>query len=361
MSSRLFFVLLGLVSLLACSETPPPAAAVRPVRTQLVTLSPLAGAASFSGEVRARYETPQGFRVAGKLAERRVEVGQRVNAGQLLARLDPVDLRLSAEAGRAQLAAAEAEHERALADYERFKQLAERKLIARSEFKLREAQYQISRAQLTQAQAQYRVNANQANYAELRAEFAGIVTRIDAEAGQVLAAGQPAVTLARPDQLEVEISIPESRVEEVRQAASVEVSVWAKPELRFPGTLRELAPDTDPVTRTYRARVSVTNHAQQIQLGMTANVHIRAKAEPGITLPLTALYQTKQQAMVWLVDPKTHTVRQQAVAVRAYADNEVVIASGLRAGQRVVTAGVNKLIEGQQVRWSETQTPNGTK
>lgn len=341
------------LGLAACGQAPTPPEAARPVRTLVVALAPLHSETSFSGEVRARYETPQGFRVAGKLAERLVEVGQTVKKGQRLARLDPEDLRLSAEAAKAGLAAAEADFRRAKADYERYQMLYQRKLISASEYKLQQTGFQVAESKAEQARAQYDVNANQAGYAELRAEFDGVVTQLHAEAGQVLAAGTPVVTLARPEELEVEISIAESRVEEVRSAKEVSISIWAKPELRFRGKVREIAPDTDPVTRTYRARVSALAEHGPVQLGMTANVHVRGNGEQAIKLPLTAVFQPKQQPTVWVVDEKTKTVRNVPVRIRAYADNEVVIEEGLAHGQRVVTAGVHKLVAGQKVRLAE--------
>lgn len=348
-------VLAAAFGLAACGEAPAPAADVRPVRTLVAERVALSPEASFSGEVRARYETPQGFRVPGQLAERKVEVGQRVAKGQLLARLDPQDLRLSVEAARAQYAAAESDYKRARADFQRYKELAGRRLISNSEFKLRETEFDLVESRLKQARAQYDVNANQASYASLTAEFDGVVTRLDAETGQVLAAGQPVVTVAKPEELEIEISLPESRIEEFRKAHEVALSIWAKPELRFPGRIREIAPDTDPVTRTYRARVSVLEHGGAVQLGMTANVHLRTNGEHGIRLPLTALLQTKDEPSVWLVDDKASTVRRVPVVVRRYLDNEVVIESGLEPGQRVVTAGVHKLVPGQKVQVLETR------
>ncbi|MBI2380343.1 MAG: efflux RND transporter periplasmic adaptor subunit [Gammaproteobacteria bacterium] len=356
MSMRTAFWLLPLtLALAACSEAPPPAPDIRPVRSVVVSRTALNPEAAFSGEVRARYETPLGFRVAGKLARREVEVGQAVKKGQLLARLDPQDLELSAEAAKAQYGWAESDHKRAEADFHRYQELFARKLISSSEFKLRQTEYDLAISRLKQARAQYDVNANQAGYADLQAEFDGVVTRLDAEAGQVLAAGQPVAFLARPEELEVEISLPESRVEELRAAATVQVSIWAKPDLRFPGKIREIAPDTDPVTRTYRARVSVLEHGGAVQLGMTANVHLQSNHEEGMRLPLTAILQTKNQPSVWIVDDKTSSVRRAPVVVRRYLDNEVVVDSGIEPGQRVVTAGVHKLVPGEKVKLLEAR------
>lgn len=349
MSRRLLLALPLALLLAACGEKPVEDTPIRPVRSLLAASSSVVPEVTYAGEVRARYETPQGFRVAGKLAERKVEIGDRVKKGQLLARLDPEDLRLSALAAKAGLSAAESDFRRSSADFERYKALFSRKLIAESEFKARKTEFDVAEAKVKQARAQYDVNINQTGYAELRAEFDGVVTALNAERGQVVAAGQGVVTIARPDELEVEVSIPESRVANIREAADLSVTLWAKPGLKIPGRLRELAPDTDPVTRTYRARISLLEHDPEIQLGMTANVHVSSRESEVIKLPLTAIFQSKQQPTVWVVDEKSATVHNVPVRIRQYLDNEVVIESGVTPGQRIVTAGVHKLVEGQKV------------
>lgn len=348
-----YAIALALV-LAGCGSASAPEEPVRPVRSIVVTAEPLTPESTFSGEVRARYETPLGFRVGGKLLERAVDVGDIVKKGQFLARLDPKDLRLSAEAGKAALLAAQADFRRAQADYERYEKLYQRQLISASEYKLQKTNFEVAESRMKQAAAQYDVDANQAAYAELHAEFNGVVTRLDAEIGQVLAAGQAVVSLARPEELEVEISIPESRVDEVRNAATLTVSIWANKDLRVPGKVREIAPDTDPVTRTYRARVAVPTSNTLIKLGMTANVHIKGSEDQVIRLPLTAIYQPKQKPTVWVVDEKTATVHNLPITITRYADNDVVVESGLQPGQRVVTAGVHKLVEGQKIRLGES-------
>ncbi len=342
-------LLLLVAGLSACRDTPEKQEEIRPVRSLVVAGSGLTPAADYSGEVRARVESRLGFRVPGKIAERLVDAGVVVREGQVLARLDERDLALQAGAAQAAVKAAESEFARTRADYERFQQLRGRQLVSEFDFRRVESQFRVAESQLQQARAQADVTGNQATYAELKADAAGVVTEVLAEAGQVVAAGQTVMTLARSGEREVEIAIPESRVDELKNAASLRISLWALPEKEYVGKLRELAPDADPVTRTYRARISVENADKDLRLGMTANVLVRGKGQTVIRLPLTAIYQAGAQPQVWIIDADQR-VQLRAISVSAYQDNDVIITSGLQDGDRVVTAGVNRLHTGQQVR-----------
>jgi multidrug efflux system membrane fusion protein len=325
---------------------------VRPVNVVKVLPSEAGTQTSYTGDVRPRYETALGFRVAGKIVARKVEVGSRVQRGQELARLDPSDYRLNIEAAKSQLAAAQSDFLQAKDDLQRYRELFEKKFISAAEFDRRQNAFNVAKARLEQAQAELGVTQNQSAYTSLRADRDGIITSISAEVGQVVAAGQEVMRLAQLGEKEVVVSVPESRLDELRAVDTVAVSLWASPDARFAGRIREISPSADPVTRTYSVRVTILKPSPQVQLGMTANV-LLGDGKGGaavVRLPLSALYQSGQEPAVWLVDPKTSQVKLTPVKVARYTQDAVEIAAGLHAGDVVVRAGVHKLTAGQRVR-----------
>ncbi|MDK2126297.1 efflux RND transporter periplasmic adaptor subunit [Parachitinimonas caeni] len=347
---------LAAASLLTACKPDAPYEDVRPVRTEIVKAGEVAMGASYSGEVRARRETRMGFRVNGKIAARLVEVGQSVKAGQPLLRLDPQDASLSQAASEAQVTAAKAEMTQAKMDLDRTRQLFARNFVSQAEVDRRELAFNTADAKYKQAVAQGRVVSNQAGYTTLLADRAGIVTAIDAEVGQVVAAGQTVVKLAEDGEREVAVSVPESRVEELRRASKLTVSLWIDPSKRYEGKLREIAPDTDPVTRTYAAKVTIQNADEAIRLGMTASVQLdSATAKGAVRLPLTAIYDREGKPLVWVVDPRSSTVNLREVKIVGVRDNQMTVIGGLQEGEQVVTAGVHMLHPGQKVRLAESQ------
>lgn len=348
MRARLW-LMAGSLFLLACSPAEDSSTAPRPVRTVLATVEPLAPEVSYSGEVTARYVTPLSFRVNGKLAERLVDVGSRVKVGQVLARLELDDLNLNAASQQAAQLAAKSELARAQAEYDRFVQLREKQLVSELDFKRIETTLQVAEAQYEQAQAQSRVFENQASYGQLVANATGVITEVKAEVGQVVVAGQAVMTLATQGEREIAIDVPESRIDELKKASEILITLWAKPDTVYQGSVREIAPDSDRVTRTYTTRIRLLKPDHQVQLGMTATVSLKGVSRAGIRLPLTAIYQTGEQPTVWIVDAE-NTVRQREVSFGDFHDNDIIILTGLDGGERVVTAGVNRLVEGQTVK-----------
>lgn len=338
-------------SIAACGRPDAKPEEVRPVRTQKVAAGKLDTEAGFAGEVRARYETRLAFRVGGKIVSRAVEVGSEVKAGQALATLDPGDLQLSEQSVKSQLLAAEAERDQAGADFERYADLHKRNFISAAEFQRRQTTYETARARYEQIRAQLSLTSNQSAYGVLRADHPGVITAVEAEMGQVVGMGQSVMRLARPEQKEVAISVPENRVEELKNAEQIVVTLWARPDVRFTGKLREIAPNTDPVTRTYTAKIAVPAAGDAMRLGMTATVYLRSKLEvPAVRLPLSAIHQNDAQASVWVVDEATHSVSLAPVRLGEALENQVTVVSGLKDGQRVVTAGVHLLYPGQKVK-----------
>lgn len=349
--SRAALLAAALLAQGACSKGEPPPAQPRLVTVVAAGVDETEGVASYTGEVRARYETPLGFRVPGKVGARLVEVGQQVKAGQPLARLDPADQRLAAESARQQLVAAEASFAQLDAEIVRFRELFQQGFISAAEFDRRTASVRVAAAQLEQARAQVSLARNQAAYTTLTADHDGVVTHVAVEVGQVVAAGQVVFSVARPGEKEVWIPVPENRLADLGKVRDVSVDLWADPGTRYKGRVRELAPSADPVTRTYTAKVTVLDAGQAVQLGMTANVRFAAGGRPGaLRLPATALFKKGERPAVWVVDAASSQVKLRPVSVGGYFDDHVSVTEGLQAGEVVVRAGVHKLFEGEKVR-----------
>lgn len=346
---QLLTALAVVAMLAACSKPAPQSDDVRPVRAMRVVASTLDTVAEFPGEVRPRVESRLGFRVGGKIVARKVDVGAMVKRGQVLMQLDPQDLQLAQEQASAALRSAESNLQLARAELERYRELRAKNFVSQAVLDGKETAFQAAQATREQAQAGYRNQSNMAAYASLTADADGVVTGIDAEAGQVVAAGTPVLRLARLDEKEIVISIPEDRVDALRGIADVRVRIWARPNEVFPGKIREIAPMADPVTRTYTARVKIADAPADIRLGMTAYVSFTANgAQPQISLPMTALFQDKAASAVWVVE--NGAVRLAPVQLGGPAGNNILVTAGLTPGQIVVTAGVNLLQPGQKVR-----------
>lgn len=323
---------------------------VRPVRAITVTPTVLSADAELPGEVRPRVESRVGFQVAGRISTRRVELGQRVDRGEVLATLDPADFRLSASAAAAQLDAARVERDQQRADIKRFEDLHRQGFISGAELERNRAQRDAAEARFAQATALAAVSTNQAAYTTLRAPAAGVVSAIDAEVGQVVASGQSVVRIALVGDKEVAIAIPEARLEQLRRVGQVRVALWAK-EAELTGRIREIAPIADPATRTYPARVTLVDPPPEVALGMTATVRFAgAPSPPMLTVPLTALLREGDGTYVWRLDPASMTVAKSSVVLSGIAGNAVILGSGVQAGDTVVTAGVHLLQSGQKVR-----------
>lgn len=339
-----------IVALVGCSRPPEPIEDVRPVRTLTVQPRSTSAVAEFAGEVRPRTETRAGFQVGGRITQRLVEVGQSVRQGQTLATIDAQDYRLAAEASEAARTSAEVDRDQQRADYRRFEELRAKGFISQAELDRRRASLDAAEARYAQAAANARATGNQAAYAVLSAPHAAVVTAVDAEAGQVVSAGQSVVRLARIDEKEVAIGIPEQQLGVLKGAGEITVRLWAGgPAIR--GKLRELSPVADPATRTFPARITLVDPAPGVALGMTATVAFEIPlAQPVITLPLQALVVDAGATHAWRYDPASGTVKRTRVTVGNVAGNEIVVSAGLSAGDIVVTAGAHQLQEGQKVK-----------
>lgn len=358
MNRRLLPVMFAGLALAACSGPKDTAEPVRPVLATVVAPGAASTREVYAGELRARVETDLAFRIGGKIAARLADAGNRVTRGQALARLDPRDAALAAEAARAQLVTAEAEHALAQAEYERAADLLAKRFISQSAYDARKASFAASRARVEQARSQAAISANQEAYTTLVADADGVVVSVSAEPGQVVAAGQPVLRLARDGEMEVVLSAPESRVSDFVPGREVAIFLWADPGRRFAGRVREVSGGADAVTRTFQVRVSAPRVPAGARVGMTASV---ALAQPGeaelVVVPLTALLREADGASVWVVDPASSRVKRRRIEVGQYREDGATVLSGLAAGELVVSAGVHKLREGQEVRLAGAAAP----
>ncbi|WP_348943917.1 efflux RND transporter periplasmic adaptor subunit [Chitinibacter sp. FCG-7] len=343
------------LGLAACHKPAEPVADIRPVRTMTVgAINDQPIGEVYSGEVRARHTVPMGFRIGGKLSSRPVSVGDVISKGQTLASLDPGDVRLSANAARAQFESAKAQLAQAELDFQRGKELLAQKFISQAEVDKRFTLLTAARQQHEQARSQAQLAQNQSNYAVLVADVSGVVIATLAEPGSVVAAGQPVLQLAKDGEREAVIDVPESKVKAWREGQKVKVSLWAGEQAEFEGTIREVAPAADSLTRTYRVKVTLPA-SNNIKMGMTLQVfHQKVSGDipAGYSLPLPALFGKDQAQRVWLVSnikSGQGVVKSQPVNVVGVAGNTVKV-SGVQPGQVVVTAGANLLREGQPVR-----------
>ena len=342
--------------LAACSRPAPPEEPVRAVKVMTVGTSAFSASHEYAGDVRAQVESRLGFRVGGKLIKRQAELGQRVLAGQVLAQLDPQDYRLAAEAARAQVSAASTNRNLAAADFKRYQALKDQNFISGAELERREASLKAAQAQLEQAQSQSAVQGNQTGYAVLTADVSGVVTAIDAEPGQVVAAGAPVLRIAADGVRDVVFSVPEDKVAGIQVGAPVTVRVWAQ-NTELPGKVREVAASSDPVTRTYQVKVSLEGKAPPLGATVYVTTESSAVGAPVIKLPTSALRQEGQATAVWVLDKASMTVRSQVIQVATADGNEVVVAAGLQPGMLVVSAGVHVLSPGQKVSIYEPKVP----
>ena len=346
-------LVLGLMTLLtACGEHAVAPEPIRAVRTAIVSTGTAGLTHEYAADVRARVESRLSFRVGGKLLARKVNLGDSVKPGQVLAQLDPQDLVLGRDAANAAMIGARANRDQMGADYKRYIDLHKQGYISAAELERRDNALKAAQAQFDQANAQFSAQGNQAGYAQLVADVAGVVTAVDAEPGMVVAAGTPIVRVAVDGSRDVVFSVPEDKVGALRAAASVpgalKVRLWGTGQVLRDASLREVSAAADPATRTFLAKADVGKI--DAKLGQTATVVLAlSKATRVIKLPLEAVLQQQGKTTVWVLDGATMTVKPQTVTVAGADGNEVVIAAGLTPGQEVVVAGVHVLTAGQKV------------
>jgi RND family efflux transporter MFP subunit len=341
--------------LAACSaETAPAPRAERPVQVQSVAYQAEDAARDFVGIVRARYETDLGFRVAGKIVARPVNMGDRVHAGDVIARLDPEDLRLQVESAEAELAAASTNLNQTSADFERYETLKARGYASIADFDRKTAAKGEAESRLARAKRALDLARNQLDYAELKAGADGVITATLAEPGQVVAIGQPVVKLAHRGEKEAVVALPENWLAKAREATA-SVTLWSDNGRRYSARLRELSPQADQATRTYAARFTILDPDDRVALGMTATVTLKPAGEAMVAkLPLSAVLSRGSGASVYVVS-QAGELTLRPVTVASFNEDDALITGGVTAGERVVTLGVQKLEPGLKVRSIETK------
>ncbi|WP_291866394.1 efflux RND transporter periplasmic adaptor subunit [Bradyrhizobium sp.] len=338
------------IALTGCNEkVTEKAAPGRPVLVATVHYKPESPDRSFVGTIRPRIETDMGFRVPGKVAKRVVEVGQAVDIGQPLATLDEVDLKLQAEQAEAEFRAANGVLAQASASERRAKDLRVKGWTTEAQMDQARAAADEARARLNRAERSVELTKNSLSYATLVADTRGVVTATLVDAGQVVAAGQTAVRVARIAEKEAVVSIPETLVGRAKEGVA-SVSLWSEPNRKYAAKLREIAPAADPATRTYLAKFSLPDAGESVSLGMTATLTLADPATSSVArLPLSALYSQGGAPSLYIVDDNGD-VTLKPVTVKSYDSNDVVISGGVDEGSKVVVLGVQKLDPAQKVK-----------
>ena len=339
--------LAALLLLAGCeaNTAPAPITVERPVRGQRVSFEDADAKREFVGVVRARYETDLGFRVAGKIVTRIVNVGDRVQVGDVVARLDPEDLKLQVQSAEAELAAATSNLAQASADFARYSTLKTNGWASVADFDRKKAAGDEAQGRLDRARRSLDLARNQLGYAELKADADGVITATLAEPGQVVAIGQPVARLAHRGEKEAVVALPESWLAETRKSKAT-VRLWAERDRSFDAHLRELSPQADPATRTYAARFTIDNADDAIAFGMTATVTLSQAADAKVArLPLSAILNRGTGPSVYAVDA-SGALALKPVTVTGFTEDAALVSSGVGDGDRIVTLGVQKLEAG---------------
>ncbi|MDO7927061.1 efflux RND transporter periplasmic adaptor subunit [Pseudomonas sp. KFB-139] len=350
---RLSCLLLGGLLLSGCGKDETPPEPVRPVVFVEARPDSQLEFGRFAGNIQARYQSVLGFRVPGRIARRDVDVGSEVKKGDLLATLDPTDQQNNVRARQGDLARIEAQWINAQANARRQQELFDRGVGAQAQLDNALTELKTTRSSLDQARAAEQQARDQLSYSELRSDDDAVVTEWRVEAGQVVTAGQEVVTLARPDIKEAVIDLPASLADQLPVDVVFTVASQLDPQVNTTATLREIEPQPDRSTRTRRARLSLTETPQAFRLGTAISVTLSSTIAPRIRLPINALQETDGKTQVWIVDPQNQTVNPRAVNVVSREDDSFLLAGGVNAGEKVVSAGVNSLKPGQKVKVDE--------
>lgn len=309
----------------------------------------------FTGTLQPRYQAAVGFRVAGKLSERLVEVGQRVRKGQTLFRLDPEDLDLQWRVAESDQISAQSLLKQASAEERRLAQLRSTGSVSQSEYDLGLATRDVAKARVDASDRRLALATNQRTYCDLVADEDGLITSIQAETGQVVNVGQPVLQMMKTDELEAIVSLPENIVAAVK-GLQPRATFWSHPGLVLRAELRELSPMADPMSRTYDARFRLLESAPDLAIGMTVSIRLYQPEGSGIVVPLTSIASRDSQPIVWRIQSDTGRVEAVAIELVQYRNDSVVVHGSLQSGDRIVSAGVQRIDEKSTVRvWESKQ------
>lgn len=344
-------LLLGALS--ACSKEEPAPEPVRPVLWVQANAISEESLGRFAGNIEARFESTLGFRVGGRIAQRHVDVGSEVQKGQLLATLDPTDQQNNVRAAQGDLARIEAQWINAQANARRQQELFDRGVGAQAQLDIAQTDLKTTNASREQARSALSQAQDQLGYSELRTDHAAVVTRWQAEAGQVVTAGQEVVTLARPDVKEAVIDLPGSLADQLPVGVEFKVASQLDPQISTTATLREIEPQAERTTRTRRARLTLTDTPDSFRLGTSVSVTLSSAIAARTELPINALQEVDGKTQIWVIDLQNQTVNPRQVQVVSRSGDTFVLSNGVKPGERVVSAGVNSLKPGQKVKVDE--------
>ncbi len=339
------------VSLGGCQRAgeAPPAAPVRPVLALTVELQ-APPQLSLAGTVASQVEADLGFRLAGRLVSRTVNVGDPVTAGQVVAELDAVGLELAVRSAGADLAAAQAQLENAQGVEQRQRELLAGGTISQTSLELAVLRLKLAQTTLARAQSSLHKAEEQLGYAQLRAEFDGVVTAVRAEAGSDLMPGQPVLAIARPELRDAVVDVPESLAATLVPGAAFQVLLQLDPAITTEGRLREIAPEADAATRTRRIKIGLIEPVPAFRIGTTVTVLGASRGGGRIEIPASAIREAGGHSYVWLLAADRGTVAEREITVAGRAGDRVIVEDGLVAGMRIAVAGVNSLVDSQKVR-----------
>jgi RND family efflux transporter MFP subunit len=342
-----------LALLAGCSNEAPPAEATRPVKTALVELADASDIGAITGEIKPRIEIDIGFRISGKMRERLVDVGAVVAKGDVLARLDDTNERNAARIAESPVASAKAELQDADGNEGRQRELLQRGNTTQQNYDSAARRLRTAQANLTSAETSLKDAQERLGYTEIRADDAGVITAVGAQAGQVVAVAQMVVRLARTGEKEALFNVAERMFRFVPRDPSVEVSLLSDPSIKAQGRVREVAPSADPVMRTFAVRIALQDPPMEMRLGSAVVGRVLLEAKQVAALPPASLFKDGDKPAVWLFDPASSTVGLRQVSVLRYDNDRVLISAGLATGDRVVVAGVQKMRPGLKVRLLE--------
>ncbi|EGH71865.1 efflux RND transporter periplasmic adaptor subunit [Pseudomonas syringae] len=346
-------LLLSGVLLSGCGKDEAPPESVRPVVFVEVRPESNQDFGRFAGNIQARYQSVLGFRVAGRIARRDVDVGAEVKKGDLLATLDPTDQQNTVRARQGDLANVQAQLINAQANARRQQELFDRGVGAQAQLDIALTDLKTASSSQEQAKAAAQQARDQLSYSELRSDHDAVVTEWKVEAGQVVTAGQEVVTLARPDIKEAVIDLPDTLADQLPSDVVFTVASQLNPEVNTTATIREIEPQADRTTRTRRARLSLAQTPAAFRLGTAISVTLSSTITPRMRLPINALQEVDGKRQVWIVDSQSQTVNPRAVIIASRDSDSFVLTDGVKAGEKVVSAGVNSLKPGQKVKVDE--------
>ena len=343
--------LAGAALLAGCeSESAPPN--VRPVLSAVAERQNGASAA-FAGTIEPRYSSSLAFRVLGRVIVREVNTGDSIKKNARLAGLDPVPFDLAVKDARAGLANATAQLTNAVAVEKRYRILHDENHIPLQQLEAVQQAREAAEAAVTQAKAVLDKALEQRSYAELTAEFDGIVTAVDTEVGHVVSPGQPVITIARPDVREAVIDVQDDAAAGLREGSPFQAALLIAPSKRVNGRVREIAPRVDALTHSRRVKITLDDPPDDFRLGTTISAYAQGQTAAQIKIPAAALLDKDGKQNVWIVDPTAKTVSLREVSILSRSTESAIVTAGLEPGDRVVTAGVHSLTPGQSVKIPE--------